>query len=212
MSYHIARIDELDRIPVAHGLEWRPIRRRFGIRAFGTNAYTAAKVGDWVVEEHTEEQLGHEELYVVVAGRARFTVGEEELDAPTGTLVHIADPKLKRKAVSEEEGTTVLAVGGKPGEAFTPSAWEWFFEAYPLSDAGKHEEAISTMEDALAAKPDHPAVLYHLACMEARAGREEDALAHIRRSVELHPELAERVRDDDNLAGLTERLGVPGKP
>ena len=64
----------------------------------------------------------------------------------------------------------------------------------------------------LAANPDHPVVFYHLACVEARAGREEDALAHIRRAVELHPELAERVRDDENLAGLTGRLGVSGKP
>ena len=212
MSYHIARIDELDRIPVAHGLEWRPIRRRFGIRAFGTNAYTAAKVGDWVVEEHTEEQLGHEELYVVVVGRARFTVGDEEFDAPTGTLVHIADPKLKRKAVSEEEGTTVLAVGGKPGEAFTPSAWEWYFEAYPLSRAGEHEQAIATMEQALAEKPDHPAVLYHFACIEARGGRADDALAHLRRAIELRPDMAEHAAKDEDLAAIAERLGVAGKP
>lgn len=206
MAYDVVHIDELDRIPVEHGLEWRPIRRRFGISAFGTNAYTAAKVGDWVVEEHTEEQLGHEELYVVVVGRARFTVGEEEFDAPTGTLVHIADPKLKRKAVSEEEGTTVLAVGGKPGEAFTPSAWEWYFAAYPLSRAGKHEDAIATMEDGLAERPDHPAMLYHLACMEARAGRGDDALGHLRRAIELRPDLREHAGKDDDLRELVGRI------
>ena len=37
---------------------WRPIRRRFGIRAFGVNAYTAAEAGDQVVEEHTEATSG----------------------------------------------------------------------------------------------------------------------------------------------------------
>jgi len=206
MSYHVAHVSELDRIAVEHGLEWRPVRRRFGIRAFGTNAYTAANVGDWVVEEHTEEALGHEELYVVLSGRARFTVGDDEFEAPAGTLVHIADPALKRKAVSEEEGTTVLAIGGKPGEAFTPSAWEWYFTAYPLSRAGKHDEAIATMEDALAEKPDHPAVLYHLACIEARGGRSDDALSHLRRAIELRPDLAEPAAKDDDLAAVAARL------
>jgi hypothetical protein len=125
-----ARLDELELVPVAHGLEWRPIRRRLGIRAFGVNAYTAEKPGDWVVEEHTEESLGHEEVYVVVRGRARFTLGDEQVDAPAGTLVYVSDPRLKRVAVAEDEDTVVLAVGGKPGEAFTPSAWEWYFQAY----------------------------------------------------------------------------------
>ena len=55
--YEVATLDELKRVPVMHGLEWRPIRRRFGITAFGINAYTAAKAGDWVVEEHDETTL-----------------------------------------------------------------------------------------------------------------------------------------------------------
>ena len=70
MTYEVAHLDELERIDVMEGLEWRPIRRRFGICAFGVNAYTATKPGDWIVEEHTESQLGHEELYMVVKGRA----------------------------------------------------------------------------------------------------------------------------------------------
>jgi quercetin dioxygenase-like cupin family protein len=119
-DYTVVSLDELDRIPVSHGLEWRPIRRRLGIRAFGMNAYTAEKVGDCVVEEHTEEQLGHEEVYVVVSGRARFTLGDEDIDAPAGTLVYIGNPATTRAAVAEEEGTTVLAVGGAPGKAFEP--------------------------------------------------------------------------------------------
>jgi hypothetical protein len=46
---NIVHIDELELIPVGdRGLQWRPIRMRFGIRAFGTNAYTA-DVGNEVV-------------------------------------------------------------------------------------------------------------------------------------------------------------------
>src|SRR5439155_12989075 len=88
--YAVAHLDNLDSFPVAHGLEWHPIRRRFGIRSFGVNAYTAEKPGDWVVEEH-KEGSGHEELYLVVRGRAQFTLDGEERDAPAGTIVFLPD-------------------------------------------------------------------------------------------------------------------------
>jgi hypothetical protein len=198
MAYRVASVAELDRIPVEKGLEWRPIRQRLGIRAFGTNAYTAQNVGDWVVEEHTEESLGHEELYVVVSGLARFTVGDEEFDAPVGTVVHVSDPKLKRVAVAQEPGTTVLAIGGAPGKPFTPSPWEWFFSAY----AQPPEEGIATMQSGLEELGEHHAMLYHLACIEARAGRTDDARVHLARAIELNPELAQRARGDDDLKGL----------
>ena len=69
-SYEVVHIDELESFPVdEEGLTWRPIRRRFDIRGFGVNAYTAERDGQRVVEEHRETN-GHEELYVVIAGRA----------------------------------------------------------------------------------------------------------------------------------------------
>jgi tetratricopeptide (TPR) repeat protein len=207
MTYSVASLDELDRLPVAHGLEWRPIRRRFGIRAFGINAYTAEKVGDWVVEEHTEETNQHEELYLIVSGRARFTLDGEEVDAPADTIVFISDPKVNRVAVAEEPGTTVLAVGGPRDQAFEPSAWEWHFEAYPLADSGRLPEALDLMREGLREQPDQPAILYHLACLEARSGLTDDALAHARRAIELRPALAEQARADEDLAPIREALG-----
>lgn len=195
MSYQVAHLDELDRIPVDHGLEWRPIKRRLGIRAFGVNAYTAAKPGDWVVEEHTESGTGHEEMYVVVRGRARFTLGDDELGAPAGTVVFVSDPELKRVAISEEEGTTVLAVGARPGEAFTPSSWEWYFQAYrqPV------EEGIETMRSGIEELGERGVLYYHLACLEAKSGRIEDARRHLARALELDPKLEELAAEDDDL-------------
>jgi tetratricopeptide (TPR) repeat protein len=195
LSYEIAHLDDLERIPVAHGLEWRPIRRRFGIRAFGTNAYTAENTGDWVVEEHTEETLGHEELYVVMRGRARFTLDGEEIDAPAGTLVFLPDPSVKRMAVEEEDGTVVLAVGAKPGEAFTPSAWEWYFQAYEQPT----EQGIETLQRGIAEDGERGPLYYHLACLEARAGRLDDARTHLDRAFELDPRLREHAEKDDDL-------------
>jgi cupin domain len=193
-AYEVVRLDDLARIAVEEGLEWRPIRRRFGIRSFGTNAYTSSRVGGWVVEEHREGS-GHEELYVVLRGRARFTLDGEEVDAPAGTIVHLPESDVLRVAIAEEEGTTVLALGGWPGRAFEASAWEWFFEAY----AQPPEEGIATMEDGLREHGEHPALLYHLACIEARAGRLDDARVHLGRAIELDPSVADRARDDDDL-------------
>ena len=200
-SYRVLRIDELDRIPVEEGLEWRPIRRRLGIRAFGMNAYTAEKVGDVVVEEHNEGS-GHEEVYVVISGLARFTVDGDDFDAPAGTIVHLPDPHVVRSARSQEDGTTVLAVGGWPDKAFEPSGWEWRFEAEPLSDAGRHEEALAIMQDALDQFGESGPGLYHVARFEHRAGRKDDAVAHLRRALELDPELRQYAEKDEDLAPL----------
>jgi tetratricopeptide (TPR) repeat protein len=204
-KYEVVEIDELDRIPVMDGLEWRTIRRRLGIRAFGMNAYTAEKVGDLVVEEH-KEGSGHEEVYVVVSGLARFTVGGDEFEAPAGTIVYLPDPDVLRSATSQEKGTTVLAVGGWPDKAFEPSGWEWRFEAEPLSDAGKHEEALAIMEDALVQFGESGPGLYHVARFEHRAGRKNDAITHLRRALELDPELRQYAEKNDDLAPLLGEL------
>ena len=78
MAARVQRIDELDSISVA-GVNWRPLRRTLGVTAFGTNAYTA-DAGEEIVEDHDElledppeGQRGHEEMYVVITGRAAFT-------------------------------------------------------------------------------------------------------------------------------------------
>jgi hypothetical protein len=161
------------------------------------NAYTSERVGGWVVEEHVEGS-GHQELYIVIAGRARFTLDGEELDAPAGTIVYLRDHGVRRKAVAEEEGTTVLAIGGWPDRPFEPSPWEWWFEAY----AQEPERGVQIMRDGLEQLGERPPLLYHLACLEACAGRRDDATAHLRRAIELDPKLAERAHDDEDLTGI----------
>jgi hypothetical protein len=109
--------------------DWKPLRHHLGIGAFGVNAWVAPAAGDPAVERHDEAPEdggtnGHEELYVVVRGAARFTVDGEEIDAPAGTLVFISDPVLTREAVATAPDTTVLAIGAARGVTFEPSDWE----------------------------------------------------------------------------------------
>ena len=209
-GWNSLRLDEIEPIPVVNGtLLWRPVRRTLDIGAFGMNAYVAPEAGSDVVEEHTESALGHEEVYVVLRGRATFTLGDETLDAPAGTVVFIRDPAVKRHARAEEPGTQVLAVGGPRGGAFEPSPWEDFFAAEPYRTAGDYDAYAAALAAALEKRPDHPATLYNLACAEALAGREDDALAHLRRALESKPEWAEMAQKDEDLASVRDSPGWP---
>jgi tetratricopeptide (TPR) repeat protein len=191
------QIAELER---AEG--WAPIRLHLGIQAFGVNAWTAHEAGAPVVPEHGEEPSGHEELYVVTDGHAVFTVGGEQIDAPTGTIVFVRDPASIRAAVAREPGTTVLCVGGKAGEAFRPRSWEVTRQAYPLLDEGKYAEAKRVLVDALDRYEDRSVVLYNLACAEAQLGEADAALDHLSEAVGLRPSLAESAREDADFAGI----------
>lgn len=108
---------------------------------------------------------------------------------------------MRRYARAAEPNTTVLAVGGEPGR-HDVSAWEWFFAAYAYSDDGEHEKAISELERGLEQRPAHPPLLYHLACIEARAGRRDDALDHLRLAILGDPKLREHAQTDDDLASI----------
>lgn len=205
----VTHIDALDAIEMPDGFVWRPIRRHFDIRGFGVNAYTAREVGGLIVEPHTEGTLKHEEIYLVVRGRARFTVDGNEHELGAGQLVFLRDPELRRGAVALEADTIVLALGGKPGEPHVVSAWEAMFAAVPASREENWAEAIRIHVEALAELPDHPALLYNLACMEARGGRHLDALLHLRRATELDPKTAEWAAKDSDFAAIRTEPGFP---
>jgi len=195
--YEVATIDDLEEVPVLQGaLTWRPVRRRFGIEAFGVNVFSAEQAGELVIEDHYERE-GPEELYVVLRGRATFTLGDgEEVDAPVGTLVFV-QPGTHRVATAREPGTAVLGVGAKPGEPFEPSGWEWGAIAFAHLNRGDEEEARRVIEDGVARDPDSWAAQYNLACFEARTRHPEEALEALGRAVEGDPESVRRFATGD---------------
>ena len=194
-GYEVAHVDELEELPINNGeFVWRPIRRRFGITAFGTNAYTA-RAGQRVIEEHFERD-GHEEMYVVLRGRATFTLAEDEVDAPAGTIVFVR-PGTKRGAVAAEDDTAVLAVGAKPGVVFEPSRWEDIFVATSYADQGEVERARDLIAQTLNRHPDDWQGFYNAACVEARYGGSDQAFAYLERSAELAPDETARYASDD---------------
>jgi tetratricopeptide (TPR) repeat protein len=200
-------VDELDRIEMDEGFVWRPVRRHFGIRAFGVNAYTAREAGAPVIESHTEKD--QEEIYLVLRGRARFTVDGHDHELGPGQLVFLREPSLRRGAVALDADTVVLAFGGKPGAAHEVSAWEAMFAAVPAARAEQWEEAIQIHEEALVDAPGSAPLLYNLACMECRGGRYLDALLHLREAVDLDRKWAGYAAKDSDFAAIRSEPGFP---
>jgi quercetin dioxygenase-like cupin family protein len=88
------------------------------------NCFIQAEAGGKVVDEHVELETGHEELYIVLFGRAEFTLDGEPHDCVAGTCVAIRDPRVRRGAIAVEPGTAVLAIGATPGEPYRVSSWD----------------------------------------------------------------------------------------
>jgi tetratricopeptide repeat protein len=206
----ITRIEDIPAIP-AGGVGYRLVRRELGIRAFGTNAFTA-DAGHALIEDHDEVGSGaggHEELYVIIAGHARFSIDGVEHDAPAGTLVFLPDPESRRSATALVDGTTALAVGGVPGRPYEVSPWEPLFAAKPLADAGDPGAAADLVAATLADHPDNAHVLYNTACFEALAGRREDAIAHLRAAVESDPRTREWAAGDSDFDSIRDDPEFP---
>jgi quercetin dioxygenase-like cupin family protein len=207
-AYEVVHIDDLDRFPVDdEGLLWRPVRRRLGITSFGTNAYTAEKGDERVIEEHFEKD-GAEELYFVAGGRATFVLGDEEIDAPAGTFI-FAEPGTKRGAVASEPKTTVVAFGAKRGQPHEISGWEEIFVAFGQLRNGEEEEGRKTMAAAIAAAPDAWQGHFNAACFEALTKNRDAAFDHLRRAIELEPKAAEYAQKDTDFDWLRDDPEFP---
>jgi mannose-6-phosphate isomerase-like protein (cupin superfamily) len=199
-----AHIDDLDRIPIADGIVYRPIRRRLGVTAFGANAYTASTPGEHVIEPHDETSPGsakHEELYVVLTGHAAFKVGDEQVDAPAGTLV-VVPPGTQREATATRPETTVLVIGGAPGAAGPISPFEYWYAAQPAYDAGDYDRAYEIASEGLRDHPRNGPLNYQLACYTALGGKPDVARGHLAIAYEEDARTREWAKTDEDLRSI----------
>jgi tetratricopeptide (TPR) repeat protein len=194
-GYAVAHLDEIDEQDDGR-CPWRPVRHHFGIASFGVNAWTGHDAGDRIINEHDESDED-EELYVVLQGRAVFELEGERVDAPAGTLV-FARPGVKRTAFAEEPETTILALGGTPGQAYEPHGWELWAPLRPLYETGKYAEAADGLRVVVEANPEYADLFYNLACCESLAGRTSDAIDHLRRSIEMSERSRAYAKDDSD--------------
>jgi tetratricopeptide (TPR) repeat protein len=183
------------------------LRADLDIAAFGASAAYQKKAGEVLIREHDEigpGADGHEELYVVVQGTARFTVDGDDVEAPQGTAVFVRNPASKRQAVAETDGTIVLAVGGRRGEAYRLSPGATLREFLRLHGEKDYEGAMAECEKALATYPGNALILYNIACLENLLGRPDDALATLGTAIGSWPDYKNNAREDDDFASLRE--------
>ena len=111
---------------------------------------------------------------------------------------------MKRTAFAEEPGTTVLAIGGTPGQAYEAHGYELWSQVQPLFAEGRYEEAADRGRELVAAHPEYPMVTYNVACSESLAGRKEDAIGHLRQAIELSEQFRSMAAEDSGFNAIRE--------
>jgi quercetin dioxygenase-like cupin family protein len=122
--YAVRRIADVPRVADgdADDPDWHPLQHHLGLKAFGANVFVAREAGQALVEEHDESASGHEELYVVLAGEAEFTLDGERTTASAQCVVAVLEPSVVRRAVARVAGTMLLALGA-PVEGRFHTTW-----------------------------------------------------------------------------------------
>ena len=210
--FSVARVVDIEGPELAGQAVWHMLRSQLRVEAFGVNAWTSTEAGQSLIGEHDEVGDGgpeHEELYVILSGSATFTLDGVAKAVPAGSLVFVKDPSVKRSAVADSAGTTVLVVGSRVGEPYVVSQWERSAEALRYWPGEEWDEAIRLLTIQLAETPNHAGTVYNLACAEACAGRTDDAFAHLARALELRPAFLETAQNDPDLASIRDDPRFP---
>lgn len=200
-TWRAVALDEVESIDWRRmGITWRPIRRALGTDIVGMAAFTAQRPGEIVIEPHAEidDGRGHQEVYVVIHGKARFVIDGTELDAPAGTFVRV-DAPAHRQATAIEAGTAVLALGGEC--TFQAGASEWIERARPHIRTNP-SRAREVLEDLAQARPGDRANDVGVALLAVGQGDESKARAIVARLVAEVPQIREVLAHDPDLRDL----------
>jgi tetratricopeptide (TPR) repeat protein len=209
-GYVFAKLEELEPASLVaadatdDGRRRFDVRRTFDITGFGVQAYSAP-TGIDIIRAHDEMLLGEagqEELYIVLKGAATFEIDGESIEAPEGSLVHVRPPAT-RKATANDDGATILVVGGTPGKAYEPYPEE-ASEAFSAYSAGDYETALAKQHIVLEKRSDDPVVHFNAGCFAARAGLADEAIGHLERAVEINERIKELISTDEDLDSIRE--------
>jgi len=106
---------------------WQQLKGALNVKAFGINA-VVCEPGEELGIEHDETETGQQEAYIVVTGRAAFTVGDQRIEAGPGTVVAAPDPAVTRGFEALEPNTRIVCVGAAPAAESQPFG-EWIADA-----------------------------------------------------------------------------------
>jgi mannose-6-phosphate isomerase-like protein (cupin superfamily) len=117
-AFTLKRIEELSSIN--HGAI-KLAGDELGVQSFGLQVLDLpAGFADYPEHDHAHDR--QEEVYVVLAGSAEFTVAGEQIEAGAGSLVRV-EPTATRRLVPGAQGARILAIGCAPGDYERPDAF-----------------------------------------------------------------------------------------
>jgi quercetin dioxygenase-like cupin family protein len=111
----VKRLDEFEAI---FGGAFRRVRAGLGVSSFGL-AVMDFPPDFTQYPEHDHGPDGQEEVYIVLAGKATLTVGEEDYELEPGVFARVG-PQEARKISTGDEGARVVAIGASPGKIYEP--------------------------------------------------------------------------------------------
>ncbi len=112
-GYTVKRIDEMD---TAFGGGMRLARAALGVSSFGMQVEDFPPDFDRY-PEHSHDQDGQEEVYVVLRGTAEIEIDGERVPLDSETIVRV-DPAATRRIYPGPQGVRILALGAVPGAAY----------------------------------------------------------------------------------------------
>jgi hypothetical protein len=125
------------------------------------------------------------------------TVFYTTADAPDVIAVPVgafADPSFPPPTVSVYDSRRHPWVG-LPATIETDDLWE---SLRPLYEAGEYAEVADRGRELVDAHPQYAELAYNVACCEARVGRTDEAIAHLRIAIDRTEQLRAHAADDSD--------------
>ena len=117
-AFTLKAIDEME---AQYAGTFKLARAELGVTSFGMQVIDLpAGLGE-AYPEHDHSEDGQEEVFVVLSGEGEILVDGESQPLTERTMVRVS-PEAKRKFVTRESPLSLLALSGKPGEAYEPQA------------------------------------------------------------------------------------------
>lgn len=101
------------------GIRFRAARAALGVSSWGMNVMDLDP-GCTGHPTHDHAHDGQEEVYVILSGSVELHADGDVTLLVAGDMARVG-PDVRRQLVTREQPARILALGGTPGSAFTPS-------------------------------------------------------------------------------------------
>ncbi len=112
-DYTAKRVEEME---ASFGGAFKKVRAELGVTAFGVQIIEMPPNIDQY-PEHDHAESGQEEVFGVLRGSGRITIGDEEVALEPDVYVRVGAEET-RKIYSGPDGLRLIALGGTPGKVY----------------------------------------------------------------------------------------------